>query len=35
MGYTDEEADKEIEQIAKESRTNAVDVTRLFGSVGE
>ena len=35
LGYTEEDADKEIAQIAEEGRTNAVDVTRLFGGVGE
>ena len=35
LGYTEEDADKEIAQIAKEGRSNAIDVTRLFGGVGE
>ena len=35
LGYTEEDADKELAQIAEEGRTNAVDVTRLFGGVGE
>ena len=35
LGYTEEDADKEIAQIAEEGRSNAIDVTRLFGGVGE
>ena len=35
LGYTSEDADKELAQIAEEGRSNAVDVTRLFGGVGE
>ena len=35
LGYTPEVADQELEQIANESRSNTVDVTRLFGGVGE
>ena len=35
LGYTAEDADKEIAQIAEEGRSNAIDVTRLFGGVGE
>ena len=35
LGYTAEDADKELAQIVKEGKTNAVDVTRLFGGVGE
>ena len=35
LGYTEEDADKELQQIAAEGRSNAIDVTRLFGGVGE
>ena len=35
LGYTAEDADKELAQIAEEGKSNAVDVTRLFGGVGE
>ena len=35
LGYTSEDADKELAQIAEEGKSNAVDVTRLFGGVGE
>ena len=35
LGYTAEDAAKELAQIAEEGKTNAVDVTRLFGGVGE
>ena len=35
LGYTEEVADQELAQIAQESRSNAVDITRLFGGVGE
>ena len=34
LGYTPEEAEEEIKQIADESnRINAVEVTRLFGGM--
>ena len=33
LGYTPEEADAELAQIGKEGKTNAVDVTRLFGGM--
>ena len=33
LGLTPEEADAELAQIAKETPTNAVDVTRLFGGM--
>ena len=33
MGLTPEQADAELAQIAKETPTNAVDVTRLFGGM--
>ena len=33
LGYTEEIADKELEQISQEGKTNAVDVTRLFGGM--
>ena len=33
LGYTEEDADKEIAQIAEEGKTNAVEVTRLFGGM--
>ena len=29
------EAEEELKRIAEENRTNAIDVTRLFGGVGE
>ena len=35
LGLTPEEADAEIAQIKAEQPTSAVDVTRLFGGVGE
>ena len=35
LGYTEDEAEKELIQIGEESKTNAIDVTRLFGGVGE
>lgn len=35
LGYTEEDADKELAQIAEEGRSNTIDVTRLFGGVGE
>jgi len=33
LGYTEEDADKEIQQIAEEGRVNAVTVDRLFGGM--
>lgn len=33
LGYTEEDADKEIAQIAEEGKTNAIEVTRLFGGM--
>ena len=33
LGYTEEEAEKEIAQINTERKSNAVDVTRLFGGM--
>lgn len=33
LGYTPEDADKELAQIAAEGKANAVDVTRLFGGM--
>lgn len=33
LGYTPEDADKELKQINEEGRTNAVTVERLFGGV--
>ena len=33
LGYTPEEADTELKQIGEESKTNAVEVTRLFGGM--
>ena len=33
LGYTPEDADKELAQIAEEGKINAVDVTRLFGGM--
>lgn len=33
LGYTEEVADKELAQIAQESKSNAVEVTRLFGGM--
>lgn len=33
LGYTAEDADKELAQIAEEGKTNAVEVTRLFGGM--
>ena len=35
QGLTPEQAEEELQRIAEENRTNAVDVTRLFGGVGE
>ena len=35
LGYTPEEADQELQQIGTESRTGMVEVSRLFGGVGE
>jgi A118 family predicted phage portal protein len=33
LGYTEQEADEELKQIADEKKVNAVDVTRLYGGV--
>ena len=33
LGYTPEDADAELQQIAEERKSNAVDVTRLFGGM--
>ena len=33
LGYTPEDADAELAQIAEESKSNAVEVTRLFGGM--
>ena len=33
LGYTEEDADKELAQIAEEGKTNAIEVTRLFGGM--
>lgn len=33
LGYTEEDAEKEIQQIAEEGRVNAVTVDRLFGGM--
>ena len=33
LGYTPEDADKELAQIASENKMNAVEVTRLFGDM--
>ena len=33
LGYTEEEAEKELEQIGEENKSNAVEVTRLFGGM--
>ena len=33
LGYTPEDADKELAQISEESRSNSVEVTRLFGGM--
>ena len=35
LGYTEEVAEKELAQISEESKANSIDVTRLFGGVGE
>ena len=35
LGYTEEVAEKELAQINAENKSNAVDITRLFGGVGE
>lgn len=35
QGLTPEEAEVELERIRKENQTNSVDVTRIFGGVGE
>ena len=34
LGYTPEDADKELAQIAQEEKSNSVEVTRLFGGMG-
>ena len=34
LGYTEEEADKELAQIGEEGRSNMVTVDRLFGGMG-
>ena len=33
LGYTEEVAEKELEQISEESKSNSVEVTRLFGGM--
>ena len=33
LGYTEEIAEKELAQIADESKSNSVEVTRLFGGM--
>lgn len=33
LGYTKEEAEKELEQISEETRANSIEVTRLFGGM--
>ena len=33
LGYTEENADKELAQIVAEGRHNSVEVTRLFGGM--
>ena len=33
LGYTEEEAEKELKQISEEQKNNAVEVTRLFGGM--
>ena len=33
LGYTEANAEKELAQIAQESKSNAVDVTKLFGGM--
>ena len=35
LGYTEDVADKELAQITAENKSNSVDITRLFGGVGE
>ena len=35
QGLTPEQAEQELSQIAEENKTNSIDVTRLFGGVGE
>lgn len=35
QGLTPEEAEAELKRISEEQRTNAIDVTRLYGGVGE
>ena len=34
LGYTSDEADAELAQIGEEGKTNAVEVSRLFGGLG-
>jgi A118 family predicted phage portal protein len=33
LGYTEEDADKELAQIVTEGKQNSVEVTRLFGGM--
>jgi hypothetical protein len=33
LGYTEEDAEAELAQIADEKQANAVEVTRLFGGM--
>ena len=33
LGYTDEEAEAELKQIAEEKKTSSVDVTKIFGGM--
>ena len=33
LGYTEEDAEKELKQISEEKKTNAVEVTKLFGGM--
>lgn len=33
LGYTPEKADEELRQISEEGKTNAIDVTKLFGGM--
>jgi hypothetical protein len=35
QGLTPEQAEEELKRIAEENKANTVDVTRLFGGVGE
>ena len=35
QGLTPEQADEELARIAEENKSNSIDVTRLFGGVGE